>query len=78
MAKTSIALSELAEKGVKDDIARELLGHVAGRLMEFVIAQRLRRVWRAQRRSQQQQQRISRASVGNARCCDRPPRPRAS
>ena len=27
MAKVSIALSELVEKGAKDDIVRELLGH---------------------------------------------------
>ena len=40
MAKASIALSELVEKGVKDDIVRELLGHVAERLMEFEIEQR--------------------------------------
>ena len=40
MAKVSIALSELVEKGAKDDIVRELLGHVAERLMEFEIEQR--------------------------------------
>ena len=40
MAKASIALSELVEKGAKDDIVRELLGHVAERLMEFEIEQR--------------------------------------
>ena len=40
MATGSIALSELVEKGAKDDIVRELLGHVAERLMEFEIEQR--------------------------------------
>jgi len=40
VAKASIALSELVEKGAKDDIVRELLGHVAERLMEFEIEQR--------------------------------------
>ncbi len=40
MAKASMALSELVEKGAKDDIVRELLGHVAERLMEFEIEQR--------------------------------------
>jgi len=40
IAKASIALSELVEKGAKDDIVRELLGHVAERLMEFEIEQR--------------------------------------
>ncbi len=40
MAKVSIALSELVEKGAKDDVVRELLGHVAERLMEFEIEQR--------------------------------------
>jgi len=28
MAKASIALSELVEKGAKDDVVRELLAHV--------------------------------------------------
>ncbi len=40
MAKASIALSELVEKGAKDDVVRELLGHVVERLMEFEIEQR--------------------------------------
>ena len=40
MAKTSIALAELVEKGAEDDIVRELLGHVAERLMDFEIEQR--------------------------------------
>ncbi len=33
MAKASIALSELVEKGAKDDVVRELLGHIVERLM---------------------------------------------
>ncbi len=33
MAKHSMALAELLEKGAQDDIVRELLGHVAERLM---------------------------------------------
>ncbi len=37
MAKPSMALAELVEKGAQDDIVRELLGHVAGRLMDFEI-----------------------------------------
>ena len=40
MAKVSIALAELVEKGAKDDVVRELLAHVVQRLMEFEIAQR--------------------------------------
>jgi len=40
MAKPSMALAELVEKGAQDDIVRELLGHVAGRLMDFEIEQR--------------------------------------
>jgi putative transposase len=40
MAKSSMALSELVEKGSQDDIVRELLGHVVERLMEFEIEQR--------------------------------------
>jgi len=40
MAKPSIALSELVEKGAQDDVVRELLGHVVDRLMEFEIDQR--------------------------------------
>ncbi len=40
MAKASIALSELVEKGAKDDVVRELLGEVVERLMEFEIDQR--------------------------------------
>jgi putative transposase len=40
MAKPSMALSELVEKGSQDDIVRELLGHVVERLMEFEIEQR--------------------------------------
>jgi len=40
MAKPSMALAELVEKGAQDDIVRELLGHVAERLMEFEIEQR--------------------------------------
>ncbi len=71
MAKASIALSELVEKGAKDDIVRELLGHVAERLMVRDRTTLRRRVWRAQRRSQQQPQRLSRPFMGNARRCDR-------
>ena len=40
MAKASIALAELVEKGAQDEIVRELLGHVVERLMEFEIEQR--------------------------------------
>jgi len=40
MAKASIALSELVEKGAKDDVVRELLAHVVQRLMDFEIEQR--------------------------------------
>ena len=40
MAKVSMALAELVEKGSKDDIVRELLGHVVQRLMDFEIEQR--------------------------------------
>jgi putative transposase len=39
MAKASIALAELVEKGAQDEIVRELLSHVAERLMEFEIEQ---------------------------------------
>jgi len=40
MAKVSMALAELVEKGAQDDVVRELLGYVAERLMEFEIEQR--------------------------------------
>jgi putative transposase len=40
MAKVSMALAELVEKGAQDDVVRELLGHVAQRLMDFEIEQR--------------------------------------
>lgn len=40
MAKHSMALTELVEKGCQDDIVRELLGHVVERLMEFEVEQR--------------------------------------
>jgi putative transposase len=40
MAKHSMALTELIEKGCQDDIVRELLGHVVERLMEFEVEQR--------------------------------------
>ncbi len=40
MAKTSIALAEVVEKGAQDEIVRELLSHVAERLMEFEVEQR--------------------------------------
>ncbi len=40
MAKVSMALSELVEKGAQDDVVRELLGHVVERLMDFEIEQR--------------------------------------
>jgi len=36
----SIALAELIEKGSQDEVVRELLAHVAERLMEFEIEQR--------------------------------------
>ncbi len=39
MAKASMALSELVEKGAQDEVVRELLAHVAERLMEFEIEQ---------------------------------------
>ena len=40
MAKVSMALAELVEKGAKDDVVRELLGHIVARLMDFEIEQR--------------------------------------
>ena len=40
MAKASMALAELVEKGAQDDVVRELLAHVAERLMEFEVEQR--------------------------------------
>jgi putative transposase len=40
MAKVSMALAELVEKGAQDDVVRELLSHVAQRLMDFEIEQR--------------------------------------
>jgi putative transposase len=40
MAKHSIALAELVEKGSQDEVVRELLAHVTERLMEFEIEQR--------------------------------------
>ncbi len=40
MAKVSMALAELVEKGAQDDVVRELLAHVAERLMEFEVEQR--------------------------------------
>jgi putative transposase len=40
MAKNSMPLAELVEKGAQDDIVRELLGHVAERLMEFEVEHR--------------------------------------
>ena len=40
MAKVSMALAELVEKGAKDDVVRELLGQVVQRLMDFEIEQR--------------------------------------
>jgi putative transposase len=39
MAKVSMALAELVEKGAEDDVVRELLHHVAQRLMDFEIEQ---------------------------------------
>ncbi len=35
MAKASMALAELVEKGSNDDVIRELLAHVVQRLMDF-------------------------------------------
>jgi putative transposase len=40
MAKVSMALAELVEKGAQDEVVRELLSHVAERLMEFEVEQR--------------------------------------
>jgi putative transposase len=40
MAKVSIALAELVEKEAQDEIVRDLLSHVAERLMEFEVEQR--------------------------------------
>jgi putative transposase len=40
MTKVSITLAELVEKGSQDEIVRELLSHVAERLMEFEVEQR--------------------------------------
>ena len=40
MAKPSMALAELVEKGANDDVVRELLSHVVQRLMDFEIEQR--------------------------------------
>jgi putative transposase len=40
MAKVSMSLAELVEKGAQDDVVRELLSHVAQRLMDFEIEQR--------------------------------------
>jgi putative transposase len=40
MAKTSIALSELVEKGANDDVVRELLTDIVRRVMDFEIEQR--------------------------------------
>jgi putative transposase len=40
MTKISITLAELVEKGSQDEIVRELLSHVAERLMEFEVEQR--------------------------------------
>ena len=37
MAKTSIALAELVEKGSQDDVVRELLGHVVERATPDVV-----------------------------------------
>jgi ABC-type antimicrobial peptide transport system ATPase subunit len=34
MAKVSMALAELVEKGAQDDVVRELLHHVAQRLID--------------------------------------------
>lgn len=40
MAKASMALAELVEKGAQDDVVRQLLGHIVQRLMDFEIEQR--------------------------------------
>jgi len=40
MAKASMALSELVEKGAQDELVRELLAHVVERFMEFEVEQR--------------------------------------
>ncbi len=40
MAKVSMALAKLVEKGRNDEVVRELLAHVAERLMEFEVEQR--------------------------------------
>jgi putative transposase len=40
MAKPSIALTELVEKGANDDVVRELLTHIVRRVMDFEIEQR--------------------------------------
>jgi putative transposase len=40
MAKASMALAELVEKGAQDEVVRELLSHIAERLMEFEVEQR--------------------------------------
>lgn len=40
MAKISMALAELVERGARDDVVRELLAQVAERLMEFEVEQR--------------------------------------
>jgi putative transposase len=40
MAKPSIALAELVEKGASDDVVRDLLAHVVRRVMDFEIEQR--------------------------------------
>ena len=40
MAKASIALAELVEKGANDDVVRELLTHIVRRVMDFEIEQR--------------------------------------
>ena len=37
MAKVSMALAELVEKGAQDEVVREFLTHVAERLMEFEV-----------------------------------------
>jgi putative transposase len=42
MAKVSMALAELVEKGAQDEVVPELLAHVAERLMEFEVEQRTR------------------------------------
>jgi putative transposase len=40
MAKPSIALADLVEKGASDDVVRDLLAHVVRRVMDFEIEQR--------------------------------------